>query len=736
MREAKLAIKREKHPIPTTEEIITDLNKAQFFSTLDLKAGYHQFELHLDSRYTKFTTHSGLFCYKRLMFGVNAASEIFQNTVARMLAGLKGCRNMSDDIVVCGTTKQEHDDNLKAVLQRLKNCNARLNKDKCTFSKTKVSFFGHIFSGDGVSLDPQKIAAIVNMKPPKNAKEIRSFLGMAQYVSRFIPGYASLSTPLRLLTHNNVEWTWGETEQQAFIQLKDKLAKADVTAYFNPNLATVVVADASPTGLGAMLCQEGRVVAYASRTLTNKHRIEILAIEREALGVTWAITHFHMYLFGSKFTVYTDHKPLLSLFNNKNSKPTARIQLWLLRLQQYNFTLNFKAGTDKPSDYLSRHPVTVNTVDRTSQTADDYVNYVCRNAVPKAMTHSEVSNETQSDPAMQKLKLAIMEGNASCWKDSDIADFKAIKHEFSVKDNVILRDTRIVLPISLRLRAVDLAHKSHQGIVKTKQLIREKVWFPGIDSMVERKVKNCLSIVIIDRFTTKATENVKASRKRISTGNHRRFSRFPEVEIVSSTSAKSTIPKLDAVVARQGIPDIVKSDNGPPFNGFEFSQFSQKCTPLWPRANGEAERFMRTLLKLVHTSTTSGLNWKQELWTFLRKYRATPYSTKGKSPSEALNGRKLKTTLPQAKDKSTGIHQCIRGKDRKKKDAMKANADKHLHAKPTTINIGDKVLIKQKRRNMLDPPFNPEPFVVVERKGNCITAQQGEISVTRNCTLF
>ncbi|XP_033114046.1 uncharacterized protein K02A2.6-like [Anneissia japonica] len=181
------------------------------------------------------------------------------------------------------------------------------------------------------------------------------------------------------------------------------------------------------------------------------------------------------------------------------------------------------------------------------------------------MTHSEVSKETQSDPAMQKLKLAIMEGNANCWKDSDIADFKAIKHELSVEDNVILRDTRIVLPTSLRSRAVDLAHKSHQGIVKTKQLIREKVWFPGIDSMVERKVKNCLACQSSSSIGSppeplRMSKLLESPWKEVSidfkgpfpAGEYLLviiddFSRFPEVEIVSSTSAKATIPKLDAV---------------------------------------------------------------------------------------------------------------------------------------------------------------------------------------------
>ncbi len=146
MREANAAIQREKHPIPTIEEVILDLNGATVFSTLDLKAGYHQFELHPESRYiTTFSTHSGLYQYKRLMFGVNAASEIFQNAVSQTLAGLPGCRNLSDDIIIYGKTQTEHDQNLKAVLQRLRECNMRLNKAKCAFSQRQVAFLATYF---------------------------------------------------------------------------------------------------------------------------------------------------------------------------------------------------------------------------------------------------------------------------------------------------------------------------------------------------------------------------------------------------------------------------------------------------------------------------------------------------------------------------------------------------------------------------------------------------------------
>ena len=132
------------------------------------------------------------------------------------------------------------------------------------------------------------------------------------------------------------------------------------------------------------------------------------------------------------------------------------------------------------------------------------------------------------------------------------------------------------------------------------------------------------------------------------------FSCFPEIEILTSTSARAVIPKLDAIFARQGIPDVLKSDNGPPFNGHEFKDFSdyqgfkhRRITPYWPRANGEAEHLVKTLEKSIRIAHLEGKNWKQELYKFLRQYRSTPHSTTNVSPSEALNSRKLKTKIPE-----------------------------------------------------------------------------------------
>ncbi|RXN18549.1 putative protein K02A2.6-like protein [Labeo rohita] len=249
---------------------------------------------------------------------------------------------------------------------------------------------------------------------------------------------------------------------------------------------------------------------------------------------------------------------------------------------------------------------------------------------------------------------------------------KELRHELTVNasQDIVLRGNRLVLPGSLYQKAIQLAHVGHMGIVKTKQLIREKVWFPGINAEVEKAVQECIpcqaatfqhhteSLKISDLPAEPWVEVSVDFTGPFSSGDYLLVvvddhSRYPEVEIVTSTAANAVIPKLDKIFSTFGMPEIVKTNNGPPFNSYCFVDFSaylgfkhRKVTPYWPKANGEVERFMRTLKKTIVTTNAEGKPWKQCLYSFLRNYRATPHGTTQKSLAELLCGRKISTTLP------------------------------------------------------------------------------------------
>ena len=304
MRLANEAIRRVRHPISTVNDVSFALNGAKFFSKLDLSQAYHQIELDEQFRYiTTFSTHVGLYRYKRLNYDTSAAAEIFQYTLQTALQGLKGVKNIAGDIIIFGSTRAEHDSNLDKCLQRLKAKGLRLNKSKCSFLNNTLSFFGQIFSKEGTRPDPNRATDLLNAPQPTNSHEVRSFPGMANYSSKYIRDFATLTATLRELTRKDVRFDWTPTHQEAFEKLKNALSSAPCMSYFDKNKQTFVTVDASPVGISAILSQKSKnsdmnsqqIIAYASRALSDTEK-QYSQTEKEALAIIWAIQHFHLFI--------------------------------------------------------------------------------------------------------------------------------------------------------------------------------------------------------------------------------------------------------------------------------------------------------------------------------------------------------------------------------------------------------------------------------------------------------
>ena len=608
MRMANRAIERERHPSPTVDDLMHALNGAKYFSKLDLRSGYHQLLLAEESRYiTTFATHKGLHRYKRLNFGTNSASELFQKVIYDQLHDIPGAINISDDVIINGNSQQEHDTALYNVCERFAKVGLTLNKEKCLFSQNKLTFFGMVFSAKGISVDPDKVSAIKNISPPTSVKDVRSFLGMATYCAKFIPNFSDLSEPLRKLTIKNSQFYWTNLQQTAFDAIKSALTTETVIYYFDPTKATELITDASPWGLSAILSQNStshddrRIVAYVSRSLSETER-KYSQTEREALAIVWAMERLQLYLRGGKFTLYTDCKPIELILGNPKAKPPARIERWNLRIQDFDFDIKYTKGTNNPSDFLSRHPCPkIET--KHEMSAEQYVNFLTTHAVPKAMTIQEIQNATKTDKTLQRLIEII---HTQAWGSltdppidgEDISElnlFSKVRDELTINEQlgIILRGSRIVIPFSLRQRAIKLAHEGHQGLTKTRQLMREKVWFPRIDKEVETLIRNCIPCQANNATNHPAPLKMNELPPKpwhtvhvdfcgpFPTGEYTlvvidAYSRFPEVDIVTSTSAMSTIPKLERIFATHGLPDVLKSDNGPPFQSNEFKQFMKE----------------------------------------------------------------------------------------------------------------------------------------------------------------
>ena len=217
-----------------------------------LKQGYHQLTLAEESRnLTTFTTHKGLRRYKRLCFGVNSAAEIFQNTISQTIQDISNAKNMSDDVIIWGKNLEEHNTALTKVLQRFEEKGITLNEGKCRFNKTRLQFYGLVFSKEGVSPDPSLVQDFANTQPPKNVSEVRSLLGRSQYCAKFIQDYASITEPLRRLTQKDAQCQWGKSQQEAFEKLKETLLSDPVMAYFDIAKHKTVTTDAGPYGISA-----------------------------------------------------------------------------------------------------------------------------------------------------------------------------------------------------------------------------------------------------------------------------------------------------------------------------------------------------------------------------------------------------------------------------------------------------------------------------------------------------
>lgn len=266
---------------------------------------------------TTFTTRKGLFRYTQLLFGMNCAPEIFQKLMEQILSGCEGVLVFIDDIVVHAPTKGCHDLRLKKVLNRLREFNVTLNKEKCKFSASEIEFYGHRLSNDGIRPLQDHISAVQDFRMPNNAEEVRSFLGLMNYVGKFIPNLATISEPLRYLTKQNTSFEWSPEHIHSFNQLKSSLIKHSTLGYYSVHDRTQVIADASPVGLGAVLIQfkgnEPRIISYANRSLTAPER-NYAQTEKEALALVWAVERYHYFLFGRQFELITDHKALEILF--------------------------------------------------------------------------------------------------------------------------------------------------------------------------------------------------------------------------------------------------------------------------------------------------------------------------------------------------------------------------------------------------------------------------------------
>ncbi|KAK7907206.1 hypothetical protein WMY93_015818 [Mugilogobius chulae] len=608
------ALKRPHHPMRTVDDVASQMSNATVFSVLDAKNSFWQISLdHKSSMLTTFSTCFGRYRFLRMPFGISSASEVFQRSMEQIFAGYP-CAIILDDILIGGKDIEEHDANLRKILNRAREVKLRLNPLKCKFRLNQVSYVGHVFTAHGLKADPSKTKAISDMPVPTDVPALQRFLGMVNYLGKFIPNYSEITAPLRQLTHKDTEWSWHEQQQRAFDTLKEHMSNPPVLSYYDVSKHVTLTCDASQYGLGAACLQEGKPVAYASRTLTDTET-RYAQIEKELLAVVFACSKFHDFIYGKTITVETDHQPLVTIIKKPIHAAPARLQRMMLKLQKYSINLIYKSGKQMHlADTLSRAPGS-----STAQLADE------------------------------------------------IDDFDVMTDELAIEEGIVMKGQKTVIPHSLQKTYIDILHRGHPGTDATKRRARGIVFWPTMTKDIDDKVYACsvcnstkphqqkeplhLHTVPELPWSTVAADIFDWHNQQYLVLVDS-FSGWFEIDLLRDLTSATVIGKLKRHFSVHGAPHTLITDNGRQFTSQRFKDFATQwdfthvtSSPEYPQSNGLAERAVRSAKNLMEKSHRD----KTDVFLSLLNLRNIPRDSKLGSPAQRLMSRQTRTTLPVSK---------------------------------------------------------------------------------------
>lgn len=354
----------DKYPLPNINDILDRLGRAQYFTTLDLASGYHQVEMHSsDIEKTAFSTERGHYEFLRMPFGLKNAPSTFQRLMDSVLRGISNAMTYLDDVIIFSTSLQEHINTCQEVFERFRAHNLKIQLDKSEFLQKTVKFLGHTLTDEGIKPNNDKIEAVKKFPLPKTQKEIKSFLGLVGYYRKFIQDFAKLTKPMTSCLKKNAKVIHNKEFLECFDKCKQLLVNAPILQYPDFEKPFILTTDASDVAIGSVLSQgtvgSDKPVAFASRTLSVTE-CKYSTIEKELLSIVWATKYFRPYLYGRKFIIYTDHRPLTWIMSLKD--PNSKLTRWRLKLEEYDYTIVYKKGKyNTNADALSR--VVIHTQD-------------------------------------------------------------------------------------------------------------------------------------------------------------------------------------------------------------------------------------------------------------------------------------------------------------------------------------------------------------------------------------
>ena len=693
-------------PLPSIKSLLYEVNRGtKILSSIDLQQGYFQVPLAEDCRHlTGFTTHEGHYHFCRTPMGLKNAPITFSRLMSMLLQDKMGDGIFVylDDILITSETVDEHKRKLNIVLGRLAEAGLTIKPSKCRFFQKKLVFLGHELSGEGMRPNQLKIRAVQEFPVPKNSKELKSFLGLANYFRDYVKDYGSICAPLNELLRKSVKFLWNNDHELSFNALKAALTSAPVLAFPDYSMPFEVHTDASMVGIGASLIQRingsPKPIAYASRKL-NSAEINYSTTDREMLAIAWALKNWREVIQGYPITVFTDHAPLVNTLKPTHRDPHGRRARYQVTLGEFDVTIKYVKGKDNAvPDALSRV-----TTGRDGERLDE--SSLDPNSLPPSMTNhgtsgggisrtcalfptpggpleplsrEDIARELRESPVYGPIVRALEEG-------SDVTRVAHIPtHEFSLQEGLLIRiskpknirgrimksSTTIVLPDSCINKVLAWAHEgnAHQGYYKTLNFIRARYFFPRMASVVSKHVKACKVCPLYKGKVTqhpcgtydvpkRPFERVFYDVLSLPTSHFGsqyllvfidNFSRYTELVVIKDKKAE-TIAKAfhDSVICRHGCPSILISDNGPEvFNEImsklcKFYNIARpRILPRRPEANSYCERVNRTILNSIRTLTQDQKDtWCENVPTLQSTINGSFHKALTDSPDFLIFGR-------------------------------------------------------------------------------------------------
>lgn len=667
--------KRDTYPMPRIDDALDCLQGAQYFSSIDMRSGYWQIEVDpKDAEKTAFVTPDGLYQFRVMPFGLCNAPATFERMIDSVLGPLKwtSCLCYLDDIVVFGSTVEQHNARLRKVLKCMHAAGLTLNHKKCRFASQELTVLGHLVCPDGIRPDPKKTNAVTKFPRPTTIKAVRSFLGLCSYFRRFVKHFATKARPLHDLLKKGAIFRWEDEHETSFNCLKSALTSSPVLQHFDPEAPVEIHTDASGTGLGAVLTQRPddaeHPVAFASRCMSAPEQ-NYSVTEQECLAVVWAINKFRPYLYGKPFKVVTDHHALCWLANIK--APSGKLARWALLLQEYDFEVVHKAGRKHlDADALSRAAL------------PDIANITpSTDTIPLDL--SDFPAEQRRDSSLRTI-IEMLQSNTPLSRQE-----ARRSRNFVLRDSVLYkknfdpfgRPYLIVIPRHLRRILLQSLHddptSGHLGFARTYDRVVQRFFWPSMRRFISGYVRRCiacqrrkhlpsasqgmlqpipppaapfhrLGIDLLGPFPVSADGN----RWVVVCVDH--YTRYAETKALPTATAPDVATfLLEQIILRHGAPRELLSDRGSSFLSTVVSELLRACsihrlttTAYHPQCNGATERLNRTLSDMLSMYVdASHTNWDTVLPFITYAYNTSRHDITSFSPFFLLFARSSDTTL-------------------------------------------------------------------------------------------